>query len=222
MYNNIKDLKMDIKNCLERINHFKGSSLAKEISSIEKELIGKTPQEAITICANKGIDDAFMSSSLLMKKSSAQISEVIHAAGILISLPNILKPEEKVISTSLGAGNTGRKFDLETTHRIAEYKFIEWKGGPESIRQNSLFKDFYGLAEHSTPKEKYLYVLGRDIPLKFLQGARALTSVLSRSRPVLEAIHDKYGPLTYVRDYYELKKEEVTLVDVSPFLTMNQ
>ena len=61
---------------------------------------------------------------------------------------------------SLGAGNTGRAFDLETNQRIAEFKFIHWQGGPESIRQNSLFKDFYEMAEYDTRKQKFLYVLG--------------------------------------------------------------
>jgi hypothetical protein len=43
---------------------------------------------------------------------------------------------------------TGRSFDLETSYRVAvaEFKFIRWQGGPESIRQNQLFKDFYLLA----------------------------------------------------------------------------
>jgi hypothetical protein len=46
---------------------------------------------------------------------------------------------------------TGRSFDLETSYRVAvaELKFIRWQGGPESIRQNQLFKDFYLLAGSS-------------------------------------------------------------------------
>jgi hypothetical protein len=63
---------------------------------------------------------------------------------------------------SLSAGNTKRKFDLEANQRIAEFNFIRWQGGSESIRQNSLFKDFYGLAEQGTQKEKFLYVLGTE------------------------------------------------------------
>jgi hypothetical protein len=61
---------------------------------------------------------------------------------------HILRPGEVIDCVSLGAGNTGRAFDLETNLRIAEFKFIHWQGGPESIRQNSLFKDFYEMAEH--------------------------------------------------------------------------
>ena len=79
-----------------------------------------------------------------------QINVVIHALGILLCLPHILRPGEVIDYVSLGAGNTGRAFDLETSLRIAEFKFIHWQGGPESIRQNSLFKDFYEMAEHET------------------------------------------------------------------------
>jgi hypothetical protein len=45
---------------------------------------------------------------------------------------------------------TGRSFDLETSDRVAvaEFKFIRWQGGPESIRQNQLFK-LYLLARSS-------------------------------------------------------------------------
>jgi hypothetical protein len=32
----------------------------------------------------------------------------------------------------IGAGYTGREFDLETNYRVAEFKFIHWRGGPEA------------------------------------------------------------------------------------------
>ena len=62
-------------------------------------------------------------------------------------LPHTLEARGAVEYVSLGAGNTGREFDLETNRRIAEFKFIHWRGGAESIRQNQLFKDFYLVAE---------------------------------------------------------------------------
>lgn len=69
-----------------------------------------------------------------------KVNVVIHALGILLCLPHILEADGTVQYVSLGAGNTGRQFDLETDRRVAEFKFIQWQGGPESIRQNSLFK----------------------------------------------------------------------------------
>ncbi len=76
---------------------------------------------------------------------------------LLISLPSILNDGERVEAMSLAAGNTGKGFDLETSERIAEFTFIEWKGGPDVIRKNKVFKDFYFLAEADTGKEKELY-----------------------------------------------------------------
>jgi hypothetical protein len=37
---------------------------------------------------------------------------VIHAVGILTALPHILEHDERIETLSLGAGNTGRQFDL--------------------------------------------------------------------------------------------------------------
>jgi hypothetical protein len=70
---------------------------------------------------------------------------------------------------------------LETDRRVAEFKFIHWRGGADAIRQNSLFKDYYLLAEHPTKKRKELFVLDTTHPLKFLRGGRALRSVLSKT-----------------------------------------
>ncbi|WP_283814259.1 hypothetical protein [Bradyrhizobium aeschynomenes] len=44
----------------------------------------------------------------------------------MLCLPHILEEGEIVDYVSLGAGNTGRPFDLETNRRIAEFKFIHW------------------------------------------------------------------------------------------------
>jgi hypothetical protein len=119
----------------------------------------------------------------------------------------------------LGAGNTGRKFDLETNLRVAEYKFIDWQGGPETIRQNAIFKDFFELAEHDTKKKKFLYVVGTEHPLKFFNSGRKIASVLSRNPKALSQISEKYGQqVKTVRDYYELKKNEVTVCDISPHI----
>ena len=71
-------------------------------------------------------------------------------------------------------------FDLETNLRVAEFKFINWRGGTETIRQNGVFKDYLLLALHPTAKRKHLYLLGTDHAVKFLRGGRALSSVLNR------------------------------------------
>lgn len=210
---------MSIDAAIKAIEIFQGGSLTKSISAIEKDLIGADSKATAYLCSEKEITTDFMNSALSIKKVAGQINTIIHAAGIMQSLPSILQKGEVVQSVSLGAGNTGKQFDLETNLRIAEYKFIDWQGGPESIRQNSLFKDFYNLAEYDTEKQKYLYVLGTSHPLKFLNGGRALTSVLSRFPTILKNIQAKHGyEITVAHHYYDLFKDHVSVVDISPYL----
>jgi hypothetical protein len=120
---------------------------------------------------------------------------------------------------SLGAGNTGRPFDLETTQRIAEFKFIRWQGGAEVIRQNALFKDFFLMAEHETDKGKFLYVLGTEFPLKFFNSGRSLPSVLSRHVGLQRQFTAKFGDQhRTVRDYYLPRRDAVHIADISPWV----
>jgi len=210
---------MSIDQSIQAITNFQGLSLTESLSTIETAIIGLNSDQLRTFCASQGIDNTFMLSAASIKKIAGQINVIIHAAGILCSLPSLLKPRETVQSVSLGAGNAGRQFDLETNLRVAEYKFADWQGGAESIRQNGVFNDFYGLAEHQTTKSKHLYVVDCSFPLKFLTGRRALTSVLSRYPTVLQRIKQKYGSdVLKVRDYYNHKKSEVEICDVTPYI----
>lgn len=210
---------MTIDKALRALEAFQGNSLTESLSDIENRITGFNFEDVKGLCAAQGIDETFMDSAAAVKRVAGQINVIIHAAGILRSLPSILEHGEKVESVSLGAGNTGRQFDLETNIRVAEYKFIDWHGGPETIRQNSIFKDFFELAEHDTHKKKYLYVVGTKHPLKFFSGGRALTSVLSRHPKILARVQEEYGDsIVKVRDYYEMKKREVTISDVTPYL----
>lgn len=210
---------MTIDKALHAIAAFQGDSLTKSLSDIERRIIGSGVEDVDSFCVKRGVDSNFMDSAIAIKRVAGQINVIIHAAGILRSLAGLLEPGEKVESVSLGAGNTGRQFDLETNIRVAEYKFIDWQGGPESIRQNGIFKDFFELAEYETHKKKFLYVVGTEYPLKFFNGGRALTSVLSRHPKISAQIKEKYGDrVTRVRDYYEIKKNEVIICDVTPYI----
>jgi len=161
-----------------------------------------------------------LGSALKIKKISSQINIIIHSLGILTALPYILGPQEKIVALSLGAGNTGKRYDLETNKRIAEFKFIAWQGGPESIRQNSLFVDLFNLSEDPTPKKKYVYVIDKKIPIKFLKGKRDIKSVLSKNQTAHDKFFSKYGnKFLRVFEYYDHVKDEVAIVelgDISP------
>jgi len=210
---------MSIDQAIKAIKSFQGDSLTESLSKIEYEIVGSDSAASYSFCRDREIDIKFLDSALSIKGVAAQINVIIHAAGILHSLHSLLEDGEVVESVSLGAGNTGRKFDLETNHRIAEFKFIDWKGGAEAIRQNGIFKDFYDLAEYETEKKKVLYLVGTTYPLKFFNGRRALTSVLSKQPEILEAIYNKYGEsMSVVRDYYNLHKDKVSVTDVRSYI----
>lgn len=172
---------MDIAESVRRVAKFEGDALTKRLSSLETALAGLSREVVEQECKKNALDPGLLEAASVVKGFAGQINVVIHAAGILVALPAILEGGERVESLSLGAGNTGKAFDLETDRRVAEFKFITWRGGPESIRQNSLFKDFYGLAEADTQKRRCLFVLGLDRPLSFLTGQRSLGSVMSRN-----------------------------------------
>jgi hypothetical protein len=131
-----------------------GSELTSRISAIEASLCGKQRSAAARTIANDGIDETLLKGALTIKKLAAQVNVVIHAVGILVALPHILGRNERIESISLGAGNTGRDHDLVTDRQIAEFKFIEWRGGPESIRQNVLFIDLFNLASAKTKRRR--------------------------------------------------------------------
>ena len=166
------------------LSRFAGANLTDTLARIEGEVRGVTSDRASAFLDEVGAERAVLAAAGEMKRLAGQINVTIHALGILLCLPHILEEGEWVEYVSLGAGNAGRQFDLETSTRVAEFKFINWRGGAESIRQNLIFKDYFLLAEAPTPKRKYLYLLGTQHALKFLNGGRAISSVLSRGDKV--------------------------------------
>ncbi len=184
------------------LEKFSSQNLTSRLSRIEQSLVGATPKNFDRLFIEYGAYPEALIAAGLVKGLAGQINVIIHALGIILCLPQLLRPDEIIESASLGAGNTGKAFDLETNQRIAEFKFISWQGGPESIRQNSLFKDFYGLVEYETPKYKYLYVLGTEIPLRFFNGNRAIESVLSKNVKIYTEFIKKYPDYRVVSDYY--------------------
>jgi hypothetical protein len=160
---------------------FTGSSgLTSRISDLESNLRGLNGPAVASHLLKDGVEDPTLVGALTVKAMTGQINVVVHALGILLALPAILEEGEVVEDLSPGAGNTGHSFDLETNRRIAEFKFITWQGGPESIRQNTLFVDLYHLAEADTEKLRQLYVTELSHPLRFLRGGRSMKSILSK------------------------------------------
>jgi hypothetical protein len=71
-----------------------------------------------------GITSNLLESAIAFRRTAGQINVLVHSTSILLALPKILENGEVIEYLSLGAGNTGGLFDLETNHRIAEFKFI--------------------------------------------------------------------------------------------------
>jgi hypothetical protein len=210
---------MDLTQITATLQKFSGADLTSTLARIETELRGVSAKECATVLSTAGAERQALTAAAALKRIAGQVNVAIHALGILLCLPHILEPSEVVEYVSLGAGNTGKEFDLETNIRVAEFKFIRWRGGPESIRQNSIFKDFFLLAESDTPKRKYLYVLDTTFPLKFLNAGRALSSVLSKDERVRDQFHAKFGDrFQRVREYYIAHGDKVTVADVSAWV----
>jgi hypothetical protein len=142
---------------------FSGLDLTRKLSQIESSIQVENVESYSAFLNEHNVHINALSVARDIKKLAGQIDVKIHALGILLCLQELLSPGEIIESVSLGAGNTGKKFDLKTSLRVAEFKFINWQGGPESIRQNSLFKDFYGLAEDTSNRSKYLSCTRNEI-----------------------------------------------------------
>jgi len=83
----------------------------------------------------------------------------------------------------------------------------------------SIFKDFYYLAEHPGPKERYLYLLDEKHPLKFLRSSRGIGNVLKRMHAVEAEFRERYGEqFATVGEYFEVHAERVKIVNVAPML----
>lgn len=210
---------MNLEEAAKHLRALACGDLTERIAGLEEEFRDHPKESLASLCAVSGITDTALEAALVLKSAAGQINVIIHAIGILAALPHILNDGERVKSLSLGAGNTGRQYDLETDQRVAEFKFIQWRGGPESIRQNGLFKDFFYLAEDDTPKERYVYLVGLEHPLRFFTGRRALSSVLTKDHRLRSDFHRIYGDrFQVVRDYYEHRRDRVHLCDVSDYL----
>ena len=198
---------------------FTTGNLTGTLASIEGGARGLTAVDCGAFLERAGAGHEALAAAAELKRMAGQVDVTIHALGILLCLPHILEVGETVEYVSLGAGNTGRRFDLETNVRIAEFKFIRWRGGPESMRQNATFKDFYELAAYATSKGKYLYLLGTRHAMRFFRSARAMDSVLSRNQALRQSFLGRFGErYSTVGDYFAVHGDEVEIEDMSAWL----
>lgn len=192
-----------------------GAMLTRRIAQLEKAFIGLNEESVRSLLKHEQLDEKALRGALTLKQLAGQINVVIHAVGILTALPYVLRPSEVVTSMSLGAGTGGKHHDLETTGQIAEFKFIQWQRTGNAVRENSVFVDFFTLASTETIKRRVLYLVGADVPLRFLRGGRALTSVLSQNAAAATRFRALYGDrYRTVGEYFSSLGGEVEVVDL--------
>lgn len=198
------------------LQRFQSGDLTARIAQIEQSLRTADDDGVRAQLQAIGAGESTLAAAVQLKRTAGQVNVLVHALGILLVLPDLLEPGEAIEYVSLGAGNTGRQFDLETDRRVGEFKFIDWKGGPEAIRQNSLFKDLYLLEVADTRKRKQLFVLGDTYPLRFLRSQRSLASVMSRNRKLWNAFEARFGTrFRTVGEYYEAFGQQVEIVNLA-------
>ncbi len=164
-------------NNFEIIQNFKGTNLKDVLDQLSKTIKEKG-HNSIT-------HDIFQihKSALEIKKLSTQIDEIVHASGIILSLPKILLEGEKVEELSLASGSSGEGIDLVTNKRIAEFKFARWQDfNSNGMRKRQVFADLVKLYLNDEHKMKELYVYNADKIIKFFSSEKATwKNVLSKS-----------------------------------------
>jgi hypothetical protein len=193
-----------------------GPQLTRRIADLEDRFAGAGPTESRRLLEREAVAERSLRGALTLKRLAGQIDVIVHAVGILTALPYILAADEVVERLSLGAGTGGKPQDLETNQQIAEFKFIQWKPTGNAVRENSLFVDYFRLATADTRKRRTLYVIGADVPARFLRGRRALTSVLSQNAAAAARFRALHGDrFATVKDYVASVGDEVTIVDLT-------
>ena len=210
---------VSIVHALQAIEAFTGEDLGNKVHELEWSVRGLNGAGCLAKAKEMRVTSDLLSAAYAVKRAAAQINTLIHAVGGLMLLTKIIEEGEHVTEVSLGAGNTGKEFDLVTDRRVAEFKFIHWRGGTETMRKKALFKDFFRLAEAPTSKKRELYLLGTSHALKFLRSGTSLDSVMSKNVPLLAKFRERYGDkFATVGHYYESKQHDVAVIDASPLL----
>jgi hypothetical protein len=196
---------------VEQIARFSGRNLTSTISELEFKFVALNREQVTNRLSENFVDKGLVRSAREIKRAAAQIDVVLHALGILVLLPSILEDGEIVESLSLGAGSSeSKRFDLETTHRIAEFTFIEWTGN-DNVRLQKVFKDFYRLAEFQTTKAKELWLTDDAYILKYLRSGSSIRTATGKHREIWERFQREYPNIQTVQDYYRVSANEVRL-----------
>lgn len=207
-----------VKSLETLIKYYSNDKITNNIGDLQKNLANKNLSSVLQFIDKEIVCKDILKAALEVKSVMGQINVIVHALGIINSLPYILDEGECIESVSLGADNASSSFDLITNKRIAEFKFISWKGN-DSMRLKTTFADYYNLVEADTDKEKYLYLTDCSYFEKFLNGKRSFSSILSRNNKITKEFEKKYNnKYTYVNEYYNDNKFKVNFVSLKEII----
>lgn len=191
--------------------------LTARVASMEQALLG---QGAAGLTTVPGLDDlsaATAVTAMQVRTALGRINDLIHASVICAVIPRILVPGERVtVRPSLAAGNDpSRPYDLETTHRIAEFKVAVWKGG-DVMRKRMLVADLVNLAMDERPLRKELYVVGaRQADFLASSGSTVHWALQRSSQGIRDRFVARYGvnPID-IREFTKKHASQVQIVDL--------
>lgn len=85
-----------LQDSVNAIAEFEGGSLKQRISQLEKALQRASPSDCVALLSEQGISPGLLRSCVIAKQAAAQIDVVLHAIGILVSLPHLLREGETI------------------------------------------------------------------------------------------------------------------------------
>lgn len=196
--------------------------LTDRVQELEHRLEGMSTGEL-----GRGLNGAvfaadILNAALTVRRELGRHDDIIHAAVILAMLPHVVvEPGETItVRPSLAAGNNPKvqRFDLETTHRIAEFKVSLWKKA-DSGRKRTTFADLAKLSMEDDSRKKQLFVVG-EAPRRFLTNTKSTTGwgLTKSSGAFREKFQDRYALDMPIRDFTAGPAADVEIVDLAKHL----
>ena len=201
------------------VGFLRAAPLTESIKDLEHALVDASANTIDGIVEAHGISPAVLEAAMVARATFGRLNDVIHAAGVTLALPRLLKPDETLKRPSLAAGNDkSRPFDVETNRRAMEFKFGRWDGH-DAMRKRGVAKDLVHLAELADGRRAELYVLGNR-PTRFLTGSKASMGwALDRAPATRARFASQFGPLEQtVAEFYESVRERVSVIDLELLL----
>lgn len=194
-----------------------GAGIGPTVAGVERRL---TRQRKAQLELIEDLGDELLRGAMAVTRAIGDLYALVHAAGMLAAMREILDDDEEIESLSLGAGASGQP-DLVTSKRVAEFKFQRWNGN-DGARERELVADVIRLATDPSGRDRCLYLLDKSRPLAWLQSnKRNLKSLLGKTRhePLLRDVQQTYGGVVTVAELWARIDPPITVVglaDVSP------